>query len=373
MRIVHLTTYWSATTGGPARYVANLRSELGNRGHDVRVVTTDGGAGADVIAGPFPVREWRTVRRLLRIGPDIVHVHNSMRQLFAALVYRLVRSRARVIFTFHTQPITRQFLPRLNGRRYDYNPVSALVARFLLRSTDLITTVSDSIIAKHNGAYRLGIRHFVRIPSGGEPHLESVRSASSSTQAASERRDFPVLVSVGVMVWDWKVLGHLVCVRAVDELRRLYPGLVLLIAGDGPHRHVVEQEVAALGLQGHVRLLGNVSPEKILDDADVYVHMAMNEGCSLAIIEAMHAGKPIVAANAGGTPEVLVNGETALLVEPEPDQLAAAVQKLLSDDSYAGSLAKRAREVALQQYTWSAVGEQYATTYQSLLTSRNTA
>lgn len=367
MRIVHLTPYWSATTGGPSRYVASLQRALRDRGHEVHVVTRDGGAGAEVVAGAFPFRELRMVRSLRRFAPEVVHVHGSVRHLFAALVYRLGRPRTRVVFTFHTQPITREFLPGLNEVQCDYGTISAVIARALLRRTDLITTVSASIVSRHNDAYRLGIDRYLVIPSGGD--VRGARAVPSRTANHARRRGSPQLVSVGVMVWDWKVLGHLVIVRALDKLRRRYPGVQLLIAGDGPHRGVIEREVAALGLQDHVHLLGNVAVEDLLEDADVYVHMAMNEGCSLAIIEAMHAAKPIVAANAGGTPEVLVNGETALLVEPEPDELAVAVQRLVGDAPYGRKLGERAREVALEKYTWSAVAEEYAKTYRSLLAS----
>jgi glycosyltransferase involved in cell wall biosynthesis len=368
MRIVHLTTQWSATTGGPTTYVASLQRELTKRGHDVRVVTTDGGEGADVATGSFPLRDVRMVRLLYRSAPDIIHVHNSVRLLFAALVCRVLRPRVRVVFTFHTQPITRVFISGLSAPQRDYGVISALVARVLLRNADMITSVSDSIIARHNAAYPLGIRRYLRIPSGGDPRDHSSGRTRSNHQRLDERA-YPLLVSVGVMTWDWKVAGHLVSVRAVDRLRRLYPGVLLLIAGDGQHRGLVEQEVVALGLESHVRLLGNLSPSPLLDDADIYVHMGMNEGCSLAIIEAMHAGKAIVAANAGGTPEVLVDGETALLIEPDPDELAAAVQRLIDDERYRGRLGERAREAALARHTWFAIAEQYAATYQSLLGS----
>jgi glycosyltransferase involved in cell wall biosynthesis len=373
MRIVHLTQLWSGTTGGPSKYVSSLKRELVALGHDVHVLTTDSGSGAEVVGGSMPLRDARVVARLRMLKPDIVHVHGSVGLLLDTLVYRLMRPRVRVVFTFHTQPITRIFLPGLSTRRHDYGPFSAILARWLLRSADLVTSVSDSIVAAHNETYGLDIRRFIRIPSGGD--LRDARDVAASTSPAdgNEIARHPLLVSVGVMTWDWKVAGHLVAVRAVASLRRQYSGVLLLIAGDGPHRGVVEREVATLDLDDHVRLLGTVAPDRLLDSADVYVHMAMNEGCSLAIIEAMHAGKPIVAAHAGGTPEVLVNGQTALLIEPEPEQLAAAVHTLVDDRAYADKLAARAREVASQHYTWPVIAAQYAEAYRALLETGPTA
>jgi glycosyltransferase involved in cell wall biosynthesis len=369
MRIAYLTPHWSATTGGPSKYVERLRTNLEERGHTVTVITTDSGDGADVVAGSFPIRDARAVRLLRRFDPDIVHVHGSMRFLLSALAHRFLRSSTRVVFTFHTQPSTDVFLAGHKAHPRDYSAGSALVARALLRSADLVTSVSDSIVTKHNEAYHLGIRRHVRIPSGGDPwNVSGDREGGPNIEQEDDAlRGYPLLVSVGVMAWDWKVAGHLVAIRAVDKLRAHYPTVKLVIAGDGPHRGLIEREVATLRLQDHVRLLGTVSPERLLKVADLYVHMAMAEGCSLAIIEAMHAGKPIIAANRAGIPEVLVNEESAVLIEPEPDRLAIAVQDLMSDSERRGRLAARAREVALREYTWPAVAARYAAVYQSLL------
>lgn len=364
MHIVNLTTHWSATTGGPSKYVASLQRELASMGHRVDVVTTDAGAGAEVATGSFPRRELRIIARLRELNPDILHVHGSVRLLSIALIHRFLRRRTRIVFTFHTQPSTRGFLPELGERRRDYGVMGGALARVLLSRADLVTSVSESIVTRHNQAYGLAIRRYTCIPSAGEP-----RGAAELAEAGHVAADgrYPVLVSVGVMAWDWKVAGHLVSVRAIDLLRQAYPGIRLLIAGDGPHRGVIEREVARLGVGEHVKLLGNVSPDPLLQAADVYIHMAMNEGCSLAIIEAMHAGKPIVAANAGGIPEVLVDGDSALLIAPEPGPLAAAVQGLMKDESRRRKLGERARELALEKYTWPVVARQYAEVYRSLM------
>ena len=150
------------------------------------------------------MREIRAVRLLRRSSPDIVHVHNSVRLLFSALVYRLLRSSVRVVFTFHTQPITRRFIEGLNLPEKDYGAVAAMVARALLRNADLITSVSDSIIARHNAAYNLGIARHVRIPSGGDPAVASTPSNGNPIDVQGR----PLLMSVGVMTWDWKEIGR---------------------------------------------------------------------------------------------------------------------------------------------------------------------
>ncbi|MBC7656775.1 MAG: glycosyltransferase family 4 protein [Frankiaceae bacterium] len=234
----------------------------------------------------------------------------------------------------------------------------------MIGKADLVTSVSESIVAGHNEAYGFAIGRFACIPSGGDPRPQQAFSDGVPAIAVGRH---PLLVSVGVMAWDWKVAGHLVAVRAVDRLRHRHPRVLLLIAGDGPHRAIVEREIALRGLEDHVKMLGNVPPDPLLEAADIYVHMAMNEGCSLAIIEAMHAGKPIVAADAGGIPEVLVDGDSALLIEPEPQRLAAALQGLIEDEPHRRQLGARAREVALERYTWSIVARQYAEVYESLV------
>ena len=101
----------------------------------------------------------------------------------------------------------------------------------------------------------------------------------------------------------------------------------------GPTAPTLEAEIDRLGIGDRVRLVGERRdvPE-LLAGADVFVLSSASEGMPVSVLEAMAAGLPVVASRVGGVPELVVDGETGLLVEPgDPDELAAALGRLLAD------------------------------------------
>jgi glycosyltransferase involved in cell wall biosynthesis len=105
------------------------------------------------------------------------------------------------------------------------------------------------------------------------------------------------------------------------------PAPRFLIAGDGPLRDALAQQIQAGGLAERVRLLGERRDiPALLAAADAYLNTSVSEGLSNSIMEAMAAAVPVLAAAAGGTPELIRDGETGLLFPP--GDLAAAVTKL---------------------------------------------
>ena len=127
--------------------------------------------------------------------------------------------------------------------------------------------------------------------------------------------------------------GQRTLLRAVAALARDVPEVVLLLAGAGPLREELEAEAARLGLADRVRFLGIRRDRATLYAAmDVFVLPSRWEGLSLALVEAMGAGRAVVAADVGGNPEVVRDGRTGLLVPPgDADALAAALGTLAAD------------------------------------------
>jgi glycosyltransferase involved in cell wall biosynthesis len=368
MRIALVTPQWRATVGGPSNYTAALDRELRTLGHSVTVLTKDSGSGGSNIPGSGFSRGWRLFRILDALRPDIVHLHGRAHFIPSALLYRRRHPKSRVVFTFHTQPFIRDFVPNLIRGKRDYNPLSRVVVSRLLRRCNLVTTVAESIVENLNRFYSLGIRQFETIPSGGSPALLDPREVSDFRTREGLDRRFPILASVGVFSWDWKVAGHQVCIDAVARLAADYPRILLLIAGDGPHKGVLQERVKDCGLGQHIRFLGNVpNSGPVMGAADLYVHMAMNEGCSLALVEAMHIGKPIIAARMGGNPEILEDGRTGRLISADPSTLATTIVDLLNDESKRESLALAAQLEARQSLTWVAVARRYENAYKRIL------
>jgi glycosyltransferase involved in cell wall biosynthesis len=129
--------------------------------------------------------------------------------------------------------------------------------------------------------------------------------------------------------------------RALAKVCTVEPGVLYLIAGEGDSywrgegglRGQLEQEAATLGIKENVRLLGYYPDLKtILHATDLLVSPSLLEGMQVSLIEAMAAGRPIVATAIGGTPDAVVDGQTGLLVPPaDASALTSAVLCLLGD------------------------------------------
>jgi glycosyltransferase involved in cell wall biosynthesis len=142
-----------------------------------------------------------------------------------------------------------------------------------------------------------------------------------------------------------KDLGTLL--RAVAALRRQSQTVFLAIVGEGPERRSLEELARSLGIETGVRFAGQRDDARALLPAfDLYVNSSISEGISLTLLEAMAACRPIVATRVGGTPEVVVDHVTGLLVPSRsPDCLAGAVAGLMraAPTRRAMGLAGRAR------------------------------
>ena len=127
----------------------------------------------------------------------------------------------------------------------------------------------------------------------------------------------------------------------------MLPDVVFEIAGEGPQRDQLVAKAATLGVADRVRWLGHRDDvPALLAAADLFVLPSLNEGLPLAAMEAMLAGVPIVATDAGGTGEIVRDGITGVLVPPgDPEALSASIRALLSDRPRAARLAIAAREL----------------------------
>jgi glycosyltransferase involved in cell wall biosynthesis len=180
------------------------------------------------------------------------------------------------------------------------------------------------------------------------------RYASPSADAHSRiRREFALadnLPLVGVVGrLDVAQKGQDVMIRALPALQERCPGVALLLVGDGPDRGRCEALVDQLGLVDAVRFSGhrNDVPDLLAAVDIVAVPSACDEGLPLVAIEASAAGRPIVAFDGGGLPEVVVHGETGIIV-PKGDvgRLSEAIASLLEDPELARRLGEAGRRHA---------------------------
>ncbi|UUN26031.1 glycosyltransferase [Streptomyces sp. FIT100] len=166
--------------------------------------------------------------------------------------------------------------------------------------------------------------------------------------------------------------GHRYLLEACAELRHGGQPCTLVLIGDGAERHALEGLAARLGID--VRFLGfRTDVAGFLARADVVVLPSLYEGSSNAVMEAMAAGRPVVATAVGGTPELLQDGRGVLVAPADPTALADGLRSVLGDREAAAGLGRRAREWALANLTADVMVDRYVTLYHKLLERRFTA
>ncbi|MGO0123314.1 glycosyltransferase family 4 protein [Desulfothermobacter acidiphilus] len=149
---------------------------------------------------------------------------------------------------------------------------------------------------------------------------------------------------------------------------------MLLVVGDGPLRQELEEKARVLGLGERVRLVGYQPPEEIpsiLRSLDIFVLPSLSEGMPLAVLEAMAAGKPVIATRVGGIPEAVLEGETGYLVPPGDSQaLALALEKLLRSPDKARSMGAAGRRRAEELFSSRRMAQAVMGVYREALAHR---
>jgi glycosyltransferase involved in cell wall biosynthesis len=340
--------------GGSERHLLTLLPALAERGVDVRFLGLDDTSRApdpfyDALTVPYvrtPAPRDLDPRLALRVrretrNADLVHTHLVHADVYGALGAR------RLVSTKHNDDPFRagafRFVDRALARRADkVITITQALARFQVERVGL---PADKLEVIHYGL--------------DEPPL-----AWGSNPAADVPPDARVLLAVCRLEAQ---KGVDVAVRALPAIRASHPKAELVVLGEGPQRSELEE--LASHLQVPVHLLGRVPDVAAwLRRADLLVHPARWEGFGLALLEAMLASKPVVATKVSSIPEIVVDGETGVLVAPDDaPALAAAVTRVLDDP---GSYGKQGLGRARSQFSVARMTDRTLALYETALRER---
>jgi glycosyltransferase involved in cell wall biosynthesis len=314
--------------GGSERHLLTLLPALAERGVDVRFLGLD-----DTSRAPEPFYEALTVpyarvpaprdldpRLALRVrretrAADLVHTHLVHADVYGALGAR------RLVSTKH------------NDDPFRAGPFR-FVERALARRAEKVVTITEALA-------RFQVER-VGLPAGKVEVIHYGLDNLPAPWGSNPGDDVPPEARVLLAVCRLEPQKGLdVAIRALPDIRARHPSAELVVLGEGPQRAELEQLASELQVQVH--LLGRVPDVAAwLRRASVVVHPARWEGFGLALLEAMLAAKPVVATKVSSIPEIVVDGETGLLVAPDdPAALAAAVTRALDDPGSYGELGRR--------------------------------
>ena len=298
---------------------------------------------------------WRLARILRDLQPAVVHAHDPHGVAMAATALGLGQARAgaaRPPVLVASRRV--DFALRMNAfSRWKYRQVSLFItASECIRQMLLAQDIDDGrVVTVHEG---IDLEHVAAAPP------VSVRETFWLPHNA------PVVGAVGALV-DHK--GHRVLIRAAAQVARQVPDARVVILGEGERRDELQREIRELGLERHV-LLPGFRPDvlSLLKTFDLFVMPSITEGLGTSLLDAMACERPIVASRVGGIPEVVVDGDTGLLVPPrDADSLAEAIVRLLEDRPFAARVAAAGLARVHERFTVDRMVDQTLDVYQRLV------
>jgi len=292
----------------------------------------------------FPIRNLygaQTMRQGMRLAKflrdqdvSVVHCHDQYSNFFSALSARAAGV-----------PVV------ITSKRWLHSPLRYRIANAIgFRASTRVLANSSSVARSLEADDRLRRDRVVVIPNFVDEQAFERPSDDVTAAWRDELGLEPDTLVIGVVASLSPIKDHATLLRAVSLLVPKWPRLRLVLVGDGPERESLRQLVSQVGLDDVVRFAG-LRPQlpSFHFLFDVSVLSSVSEGFPNSLVEAMAAGRPIVATNVGGVPDAVREGENGLLVSPkDPEMFAAALEQLLASpqrrEAMGAAGATRARE-----------------------------
>jgi len=219
-----------------------------------------------------------------------------------------------------------------------------LIDRILSNCTDKIIAVSDAVIEFNIKNSGIDPTKFVTIYNGID--IEEFKG-DFDYQAKREEigiREDELLVGIFARLYPQK--GHEYFLEAASKINKAIDNVIFMIVGEGPLESELKEQAMQLGIRGKVIFTGlrHDIPD-LLHIIDVSVLSSFIEGFSNVVLESMAAGKPVVATDAGGNKEAVIDGETGFIVPPaNSDKLANVIMKILDNKQLRIDMGRKSRE-----------------------------
>lgn len=302
-------------------------------------------------------RKWHGVRTLLQLVKllrqnriDLVHTNHLLDRLYVGLAAALCG--VPVVTTLHDTTISPDEAGKLLYRAR-VRAVTVLMDWIGCFLTSRFVAVSEAVRDVYTRHRHVPRDHIEVLYSGVSTREFGVPSDGRGQERL--RRElgiegaYPVLINVGRLA---KAKGQVWLVRMMPQLMERWPTARLIIVGEGGERKALEEEIRRHGLGSHVSLVGQRSDvPNLLAVSDVFLFPSVSEGLPLALLEAAASGKPVVASNCGPIGEVVEDGASGYMVEPEnPEALAQAVLRVLESPQRARCMGLRGRQIVREKF-----------------------
>jgi glycosyltransferase involved in cell wall biosynthesis len=301
----------------------------------------------------YPIAILFLVRLISRYTIDIVHTHGSRDSWIAAIAGRLSRRKPVIIRTRHKSvPIADNFLNRV----------------LYTRLTDRIITTGERVRQDLIQRNRFDGSRIVSIPTGVDLGLFRPRPDDGAFRAELGIAPQEFLVGMVSFLRDYK--GYRYYIEAARLVLEREAMVRFLIVGDGPEREALRAQIDQLGLTDRVIMTGHREDiPNILSALDLFVLTSIDaEGLPQVITQALAMEKPVVASNVGAVSEVVMHGQTGLLVPPrDPDAMAEQILLLMKDRDLGRRLAYNGRRLVEERYSLATMLDRVEALYKGVL------
>jgi glycosyltransferase involved in cell wall biosynthesis len=327
--------------------------------------------GVKVIALPAmarsirPVKDFKVLLSLVWLifkeKPNIVHTHSSK----AGIVGRLAAKIAGVSHIIHT-PHGHVFYGHFG---LFASKIFMWVERIFSKFTDRMVALTDGEMDDYINLSVCSPEKLLKIHSGVavEQFMQSNGNRVEKRRSLGLDQNEAVIGFVG---WLLPIKGPDYLLKAMDYVWHEHPETSLVLVGKGDLDVDLRAEALRKNVNGKVKFLGwREDIDEIMPIFDMLVLPSLNEGMGRVLVEAMAAGKPVVASEVGGIPDLVRHGETGYLVPPADEKaLADGIKKLLDDPERAKQMGQRGKEYC-RQFSLEAMIEKLDDLYSGLITN----
>lgn len=319
-------------------------------------------------AHAFPVTLGKIVRLLNEYDIDLIHSHHPLDRAYFSVASAVMRRTC--VASIHDN-----FSKAWADGHVELPSQFALLKRYMydksaFSGADAIVAVSESV--------RDSAVKWRPVQEGGVSVLHNGIDTDAIQGACDEHAASTLRAELGIDAKPKLLLnvGRLhsqknqkALVPIVASLLRTRDDFVMLIAGDGGLRAELEERITRHGLDHHIRLLGTrIDVPSLLHAADVFVLPSVHEGMSIAMLEAMASGTPVVASSVSPVSEFVRDGETGYLADPaDPDSFAHVIDRVLDEPSTAHTTGSAARAYVREHFDIRVTSKQLEDLYLKLL------
>jgi glycosyltransferase involved in cell wall biosynthesis len=297
---------------------------------------------------------WELIRQRHRY--DLIHVHSMLEAGFVAVVAGKLLNKP-VVGIMGNAGETSEFrvLPRHDGL------IGSWMSRIIRRSRAVIAATSSDVVEDLH-TFQVSNDRIRRIPYGVDVHKFNATARVPRPESAYA----PTCICVARLVY---YKGHDVLLRAWQQVKQVFPGARLQLLGTGELMDSLKEQARQLGVDDVVEFVGETHDVAgYAARADMFVLPSRSEGLPNALLEAMSAGLPCVATWVSGSKDVIINGVTGLIVQPEDVMaLANALLQFMAYPQFARECGQRARAFIEERYSFESVISQYYQLYAQML------